>query len=70
MQRRCQGTRRNSRQAPYPVRLALAPRLPAVAKPKVGVAVEPAGKTQFVAKGTTLGGVAVAPVFPVARGLA
>ena len=57
-----------------PVLLALAPRPPAVAKPRIvakrkatpwGGAVEPAGKAKGVAKGKALGG-----VLPVACGLA
>ena len=50
--------------------LALASRLPAVAKPRVDVAIKPAGKAECVTKEEALGGVAVASVLPVGCGLA
>ena len=56
--------------APMPDLLALASRPPAVAKPRVDVAIKPAGKAECVTKEEALGGVAVASVLPVGCGLA
>ena len=59
--------------APVPELVALAPRPPAVAKPKLdakgkAAPVIPAGKAKGLAKAKALGDNAVAPVLPVACG--